>query len=336
MTSIEYTGDNLEKEVRKDPLVILYATLLRAKLYNMSSFDDVQYYTIIRMRNLLTEDTLKSNEVFQIIQSAFSSGCAYNFIRLLEEVELLKIIFPNIYALIKVDGGHYHNETVYSHVMGALRAVDKLNIPWFVKLSTLYHDCGKQKWEISEEGRRRFTNHATFGKDFVESDLRRLNFPEGVINTIKTLIGCHMSHINDNEQIHEHSLRKLKRNFDENNIPLKYFFWLRYTDNKGSAVIKTEFSYHWKIYRICLEVLNKKPEPSVKDLEVNGYDIMRNFGDNNGNRIEGKCIGYILKNLFNKWQKGEVENNYHDLLQEAVTLEQEWKNKYDFEKKYKK
>ena len=111
-------------------------------------------------------------------------------------------------------------------------------------------------------------------------------------------------------------------------IPFKYFFWIRYADNMGSAVKQTDFMYYWKIYKLSLKALNPPHIPSVKDLEVNGYDIMRNFGDHNGGGIEGKCIGYILRNLFELWQAGKVENNYKDLILRARDLEYEFKEKH--------
>ena len=319
--------NSVEKDYRENPRNILFILLLCA-MNNRASVDDAHFYLFIRIRKLITDKILKDERTFDIIKAAFESKHAYNFVKLLEEVELLEIVFPSIYALIKVDGGHYHNETVYSHVMGALRALDKLNLPWYIKLAALYHDCGKSRWEISDEGRRRFTNHATFGAQLVEGDLRRLKFPIGIISTVKTLVCYHMSHMNDKEQIHVHSLRKVKTKFDELGIPFKYFFWIRYADNMGSAVKQTDFMYYWKIYKLSLKALNPPHIPSVKDLEVNGYDIMRNFGDHNGGGIEGKCIGYILRNLFELWQAGKVENNYKDLILKARDLEYEFKEKH--------
>ena len=319
--------NSVEKDYRENPRNILFALLLCA-MNNRASVDDAHFYLFIRIRKLITDKVLKDKKTFDIIKAAFESKHAYNFVKLLEEVELLEIVFPSIYALIKVDGGHYHNETVYSHVMGALRALDKLNLPWYIKLAALYHDCGKSRWEISEEGRRRFTNHATFGAQLVEGDLRRLKFPIGIISTVKTLVCYHMSHMNDKEQIHVHSLRKVKTKFDEMGIPFKYFFWIRYADNMGSAVKQTDFMYYWKVYKLSLKALNLPHIHSVKDLEVNAYDIMRNFGDHNGGGIEGKCIGYILRNLFELWQAGEIENNYKDLILRARDLEYEFKEKH--------
>ena len=319
--------NSVEKDYRANPRSILF-TLLTYAMNGRSTLDDVHFYLFIRIRKLITDKILKDERTFDIIKAAFESKYAYNFVKLLEEVELLEIVFPSIYALIKVDGGHYHNETVYSHVTGALRALDKLNLPWYIKLAALYHDCGKSRWEISDEGRRRFTNHATFGAQLVEGDLRRLKFPIGIISTVKTLVCYHMSHMNDKEQIHVHSLRKVKAKFDEMGIPFKYFFWIRYADNMGSAVKQTDFMYYWRVYKLSLKALNPPHIPSVKDLEVNGYDIMRNFGDHNGGGIEGKCIGYILRNLFDLWQAGEIENNYKDLILRARDLEYEFKEKH--------
>ena len=319
--------NSVEKDYRENPRNILF-TLLTYAMNGRSTLDDVHFYLFIRIRKLITEKVLKDEKTFDIIKAAFESKHTYNFVKLLEEVELLEIVFPSIYALIKVDGGHYHNETVYSHVMGALRALDKLNLPWYIKLAALYHDCGKSRWEISDEGRRRFTNHATFGAQLVEGDLRRLKFPIGIISTVKTLVCYHMSHMNDKDDIHVHSLRKVKTKFDEMGIPFKYFFWIRYADNMGSAVKQTDFMYYCRIYKLSLKALNPPHIPSVKDVEVNGYDIMRNFGDHNGGGIEGKCIGYILRNLFELWQAGEIENNYKDLILRARDLEYKFKEKH--------
>ena len=312
-------GRQLEDSYRNNPREMLVAALTSA-LLKQSSFSDEYFYLFIRIRKLITENLLKDDMTFKIVKTAFTSKCAYNFIKLLEEVELLEIIFPSIYALMKVDGGHYHNETVYSHVMGALRALDKLNLPWYVKVAALYHDCGKQKWEISEEGKIRFTKHAVFGAQLVEKDLKRLNFSASDICKIKTLICYHMSHVNDKMDIHVHSLRKVKAKFDEIGIPFKYFFWIRYADNMGSAVKKTDFMYYWKVYKRSLRALNPPHTPSVKDLNINGHTLMNELCIK-----EGVCIGYILKNLFELWQSNLVENNKEVLLQEAKRIYNEFK-----------
>lgn len=293
------THDKFYKEYPYRILAVLYYY----SVVKREQLPDELFYIIIRIRKYLTEEMLASEEVRELIRNVFAGDRAYEFVKVLEEVELLELVFPNIYALIKIDGGHYHNETVYSHVLGALRALRNVDVPWFVKLAALYHDCGKQKYEDFEDGRRRFSNHATSGAFFVECDLRRFKFDEGTVNTLKTLVLYHMSHLNDGNEIHVKSLRKVKTVFEENNIPFKYFFWVRYADNMGSAKKKTNFMYYWGIYKRALQKLNPPREPSISDLKINGNNLIEDFG-----LTQGKVIGYVLKKLFNQWQASEIEN----------------------------
>ena len=317
MINNTYIDKIYDEEYLKNPANMLF--VLGAISFSDGDISDEGYYRILRLRKHITLRMIQTDRFKNMLISVFREGHGYKFVKLLEEVELLDFVFPSINKLIGVDGGHYHNETVFTHVMGALRAVDKLKLPWYIKLAALYHDCGKSKWEISPEGKRRFTNHATYGAQLVESDLRRLKFPEGIISTVKTLVCYHMSNMNDKDDIHVHSLRKVKAKFDEMNIPFKYFFWIRYADNMGSAVKLTDFKYYWKVYRLSLRALNPPHIPSVTDLKINGYDIMNAFPE-----ITGKGIGFILKKLFDLWMTGQIENERNILLTEAKALYEEW------------
>lgn len=297
--------NKIEKNFNKDPLGILDLIYYRTSC--SMEIEDEAYYEILRLRGLITPKLFKSGRVAKIIENVFNSKRAYYFVRALNELELLETVFPGIARLISVDGGHYHNETVFTHVMGALRAVDKLDIPWYVKLAALYHDAGKYKWEISDAGKRRFTHHAQNGVPVVENDLTRLKIAPEIIHTVKVLVGAHMSQIDG-----PHSIRKLNRLFEKENIPVKYFFWVRYADNKGSAVYKTNFMYYWSLYRTFKSTLYVKKEPSVTDLAVNGKSLMKEFG-----KGPGKWIGMTLRYLFVGVQERGYENTEEFLLKEA-------------------
>ena len=252
------------------------------------------------------KDKLKQvdfGELLPELTEGIITGCA-QFIELLDRYELLEHFFPAVHATKGIDGGHYHNETVYSHLLNALSALSDIDLPIEVYLAALYHDVGKVKYEILEDGRRRFTNHAVFSSELVERDLRRLKFDLGIICMAKSLCSLHMSYIGGKK-----SIFKLKNILDENKIPLKNFFWLKYADSMSNNLRETNFMDFWKLYRRSLEVLNKKPEPSVKDLEVNGRDLINIF-----NMSEGEEIGKVLKILFEKVQTGELINEREELL----------------------
>lgn len=111
------------------------------------------------------------------------------------------------------------------------------------------------------------------------------------------------------------SISRLVHDLKRGKIPLKHFVYLRYSDNKGNHRTKTDFKEHWKRYKFCLQILNPKHVPSVKDLKINGRTLMREL------KIEqGKIIGTILKILFEKVVAGEIENKKKVLIEEAVKI----------------
>lgn len=294
--TLKFRDDSL---METDPVSIL--TYLRLVASYDLTIPKETHFEIFKHKDKLKQVDFK--EVLPELTEGILQGCT-RFIELLDKYELLKHFFPAVYATKGIDGGHYHNETVYSHLLNALSVLSDIDLPIEVYLAALYHDVGKVKYEILEDGRRRFTNHAVFSSELVERDLRRLKFDLGIICTAKSLCSLHMSYIGGKK-----SIFKLKNNLDENNIPLKNFFWLKYADSMGNNLRETNFMDFWKLYRQSLKILNEKPNPSIKDLEVNGRDLINIF-----NMSEGKEIGKVLKILFEKVQTGELINEREGLL----------------------
>ena len=304
---LRINGD-AEEIFTKDPLRILRGLRLVAKC--RLEIEKETYYEIFRLRHLLINADIHEDRIFNELRKGFTCGRAYEFVKLLDEFELLEHFFPAVHALKNVDGGHYHNETVFHHVLGALKSLDNTKLPFELKLAALYHDVGKQKWEVTEDGKRRFSNHAAFGAELVERDLSRLKFPRGVKVYVKTIVYNHMRQMDGKKSI-SHLVHDLKRG----KIPLKHFVYLRYSDNKGNHKTKTDFKEHWRRYKFCLQILNPKHIPSVKDLKIGGRILMREL------KIEqGKNVGIILNTLFKKVTAGEIENKKKVLIEEAIKI----------------
>lgn len=294
--TLKFRDDSL---METDPVSIL--TYLRLVASYDLNIPKETHFEIFKHKDKLKH--VDFEELLPELTEGIITGCA-QFIELLDRYELLEHFFPAVHATKGIDGGHYHNETVYSHLLNALNALSDIDLPIEVYLAALYHDVGKVKYEILEDGRRRFTNHAVFSSELVERDLRRLKFDLGIICTAKSLCSLHMSYIGGKK-----SIFKLKNNLDENKIPLKNFFWLKYADSMGNNLRETNFMDFWKLYRQSLKILNEKPKSSIKDLEVNGRDLINIF-----NMSEGKEIGKVLRILFEKVQAGELINEREELL----------------------
>jgi hypothetical protein len=115
----------------------------------------------------------------------------------------------------------------------------------------------------------------------------------------------------------KHSINRLVISLAGDKVPLKHFIWVRYADNMGSAVYKTDFMYYWKLYRKCLQVVRPKHVPSVKDLAINGHDLMKELNIN-----PGPEIGFILNSLFDRLDSevAPLENTKSALLGAARDL----------------
>ena len=89
-----------------------------------------------------------------------------------------------------------------------------------------------------------------------------------------------------------------------------------------SAVVNTTFSdmSDEQVRAIAKQIITKDNALTIKDLTVDGYDVM-NYGFN------GKEIGIILHKLLNRIIASEITNDREFLLHEIVKLSKEKKHK---------
>lgn len=292
---------NIEKKLKEDPIRILRLLRFAAK-YDFT-IDMDTYCELHRLRHLIKDKSIPRDRIYHELQKGITCGNGAGFVRLLDEFELLEHFFPAVHAVKEVDGAHYHNEKVFTHILSALRAIDGINLPFELKMSALYHDVGKIQHEVTEEGKVRFVKHADVSKKLVVRDLNKLGFPKEKVAYIKTLVGEHMSFIGGRK-----SLMKLIIRLDRGKVPFKEFMWMKYADSKGNMRTKTDFKYFAKQYRDCLRILNPKHVPSLKDLDLNGRDLIE-MGI-----PEGKAIGKILNVLWENFLEGRVENKKESLV----------------------
>ena len=294
-------GDMFQK-FKDDPIRILRA--LRFAAGSNLIIEDNLHYKIHALRDLIKSPSVPKERVLLELIKGLICGNGYGFVKYLDEYELLEYFFPAVAALKGVDGAHYHHETVYTHVLNALKALDKVNLSFDLKLAALYHDVGKVTHELSDEGKVRFVGHDKTGKKLVEADMKKWGFPKDTQKYVSTLVGNHMSMIGGKK-----SLMKLIIKLGKGGISLKDFIWMKYADSRANMKTKTDFMYFWRMYKDCLKLLNPKHIPSVTDLAVNGHDVMTSL-----NIPSGKLVGDILKSLWQEYLDEKIENERPMLL----------------------
>lgn len=109
--------------------------------------------------------------------------------RIMQSLGILKVILPELEALVGVTQNHYHKDDAFNHTLAVLDATP----PEVTRrLGALFHDCGKALTRTEKEGKVQFLNHAPVGSNLAESALRRLKYPNDRTADVKTIVKYHM------------------------------------------------------------------------------------------------------------------------------------------------
>lgn len=283
-----------EKRIHEDNNRIIRGIRF-ASLYNLS-IEKETYFEMFRLRHLI-KDIPKERIQLEVIK-AFKSNNTHRFLTMLKEMEMIEYIFPNIVALEGIDHGNYHKENITSHSFNAVKAIEDKD--WKLKLAAFMHDYGKRFPIINDKGFNTFKDHDVKGMPFIEKDLKELKFSNDDVDYVKNLCFMHMLHIDLSS---ERAIKKAVTKLYENNVTLKDFIYIRYADSKANSKRKSTFFSKWRIYRRLMEVINKKPPFSIKDLDIDGIEVMSILSIK-----PCRLVGDILRDVFEKVQEDLISN----------------------------
>lgn len=284
-----------EKRIAEDPVRIIRGIRFAAA-YNLS-IEKETYLEMFRLRDLV-EDIPKERILLEVIK-AFKTNNTHRFLTLLEEMDILKYVFPSLVRLRSIDGGGYHKEQVLSHCFNAVKVIEEKD--YRLKLASLYHDCGKYDPTINDKGFNTFKDHNVKGMDVMVNDFKNyLKAPNELVDYIKYMCLHHMDYLALES---DRNIKRFYTRLLEHNIPLKDFMYLRYADSRSNASKKTDFKSIKQMYKRVLKVIKSKPPFSIKDLNINGEEIMKLL-----NIKPSKLIGEILRNVFDNVQEDLLKN----------------------------
>lgn len=196
----------------------------------------------------------------------------------------------------------HHDKDVFEHIMCVLDNVEpKLEL----RLAALFHDIGKPStYTEDDKGIGHFYIHHKESARICKDIMTRLKYSNKEIEYVSELVYWHMSKHNT---FKSKTIKKFIENVGIDK--LEDLFKLQIADISGG---KHPYNYE-SIYKLklrCEEILNTIPAMSIKDLEVDGYDIM-NLG------YESKQIGKVLKYLLNIVLEDKNKNQKNQLIELA-------------------
>ena len=237
-------------------------------------------------------------------------------LRLLEQSNVLEIILPELMKLKGLKQGGYHKLDAFEHTLLCTQASADYNYPLNVRLAALFHDIGKAETQKEDSNRMSmytkvsysFYNHEIIGEKITKDILTRLKASNQRINKVCNLVRNHM--FNYNYTWSDGAIKRFINRVGYENID--ELFMLRMCDKKAISN-KASWESVRELDERIEEIKAKNEALSVKDLEINGKDLI-NLGIK-----KGPLFSQILNYLLNAVLDDPNLNKRDKLLEIAIS-----------------
>lgn len=224
----------------------------------------------------------------------------------LRTLKLLDYIIPELNDCYNFNQHNpNHDKDVFEHIMSVLDTIEpKLEL----RLAALFHDIGKPNtFTMDEDGIGHFYSHHKESARICREVMKRLKYSNKEIEYVSELVYYHMTRY---EKLRTPSVKKFINKVGVDR--LDDLFKLFIADRIGSKA-PYEFDGIYKLKFECERVLSEKQPLDIKDLAVNGYDLMK-IGI-----PQGKEIGDTLKVLLDAVLEDFSINDKDTLLRMAIS-----------------
>lgn len=259
----------------EDPL-----RMLRAVRFTMKYNWDLPWFMIKALkRNASKLKQISVERVQEELNKMLMTDSPDRAIRLLQIVGLSKYVFPELDKLIKLEQNKYHKEDAMQHTLSVVKGTPKNLV---TRLMALFHDIGKEATKEVINKEIHFYNHEKVGAEMAEKILKRLKYPNEIVNAVVLGVRNHMKLKHggpDSLGASDKTLRKFKVNMGEH---LEDILNLIHADNIAH---EAGFDMPDQIAKIRSR-LNTLGIPKGKlKLPINGNDIMKKYKLKSGSII---------------------------------------------------
>ncbi|HNV97337.1 MAG TPA: CCA tRNA nucleotidyltransferase [bacterium] len=328
---LKFVGEP-EKRIEEDKSrIIRYVRLLLQTEFTGDKLSEDAIINNSYKINIIPKELLKK-ELDKIIQISNPE----KFIKILDELNLLELVFPDIKELENCAGGPpYHMEgNTLLHTLLVCKNL-KQNADPILKWSALFHDIGKietRRVEIKNKKEKvSFINHDKIGAEKTLKILKKMKFSKYDRDKISWLVGNHLNLFmqissfitNNSEKIAKDksikAIKKTIRRVGEEQV-LRLINLAQADTNAciyedEGAHIK-DFDYIFELFDIAKSELNEENKKGI-DIKkiVNGKIIMQELKLNSGKKI-GEIKNQIIEELFeqNFESKERAEEEFLKIL----------------------
>jgi len=243
------------------------------------------------------------DELLKILASDYPA----DGVLLMHSSGLLHFVIPELEEAVEIPQGGHHIYDVWNHMIESLRTCPSRDP--IVRLATLLHDVGKPR-TMRRQGPRgvTFYGHEVVGSRMANQIADRLRLSKKEKEKLFILVRWHMFAYDT--KMTDASIRRFIRRVGVENI--NDMMMLRIGDRQGGGSKATS----WRLRELQQRIGENLYTPlSVKDLKINGNDVMREL-----EMEPGPVVGKILNQLFEEVMEDRLENEVEKLIERAKEM----------------
>ncbi len=245
---------------------------------------------------------LSKERIYDELIKIFKSEKPSISFELFRKTGILPIILPELSRCIGIQQKGSHDFDVYNHLIYSCDAAPRDNEN--VRIAAMFHDLGKpESLGEDEEGLPTFYNHEYMSERIASEIMLRYRFPKEKMKKILHLIRNHMFHYTD--EWSDAAVRRFIRRIGIENLEEQYL--LRYADISGMSHTDGDFRNIQSLKERVLKILEEENAFSIKDLEIDGKDLMNSLKISGG-PIIGDILEYLLESVLDDPGMNNKEN----------------------------
>jgi poly(A) polymerase len=276
---------------KDDPLRMLRAIRFTVKYGFKMSQETMDGITM--HANLINSGAVSQERIGTELSKILLSKDPVMGIELMQKTGLLKIIIPELDQMVGLGQNKYHSEDAYHHTLSVLKNTPpKLE----TRLMALLHDIGKAATKSTAEGDEvHFYGHENVGEKIAIDILRRLKYPNELINAVALGVKTHMSlkhGLDDAAKISDKTLRKFSVSTGEH---LNDILDLIHADNVSHSDVASMPNQIKYVKQRIDNLKTPKTQTDVK-LPLDGNDIKQILGIK-----DGPMVGKVKTAVEDAW-----------------------------------
>ena len=307
------TVGNPDERFAEDALRMMRAVRLAAELNFAIEAETMASIT----KNSKVLKRISAERIRDELLRIIDSDTPMQGIVLLERLDLLDHVLPELKDMIGCEQGGIHAYDVYEHSLRSLQAAADKGFSTEMRLAALFHDIAKPatRREGGKTKKYTFFGHEVVGAKMVRAIAKRLKLPRDMAQTVEKLVRWHMFFA-DPDEITLAAVRRTIVRVGEDHI--EDLLNLRVCDRIGTGRPK-EQPFRFRKYKAMVDQALRDPI-SVKMLKTDGDRIMTQTGEK-----PGKKLGFILHALLEEVLEDPGKNTQEYLdkrVSELIEMDQ--------------